>query len=110
MAHKLGLKAIPEEKFQKCFEQWQDSYNVCITSQGNYFAGGTAHLDVYSQGCFVSLNNSYFLQTQLLPMYKFYSELQGEHDLVDKAQKCEVNVTYHHHYCEHLIMSKAITN
>ena len=43
-------------------------------------------------------------------MYKFYSELQGEHDIVDKAQKCEVNVTYHHHYCEHLIMSKAITN
>lgn len=43
-------------------------------------------------------------------MYKFYSELQGEHDIVDKAQKCEVNVTYHHHYCEHLIMSEAITN
>jgi hypothetical protein len=33
------LKSIPEEEFQKCFEQWKH----CIGAQGDYFEGDRNH-------------------------------------------------------------------
>jgi hypothetical protein len=33
------LKIIPEDEFQKCFEQWKHWLTKCIGMQGNYFEG-----------------------------------------------------------------------
>jgi hypothetical protein len=33
------LKAITLEKFQRTFEKWQDRWNHCISSGGEYFEG-----------------------------------------------------------------------
>jgi len=32
------LKKIPQEAFQKCFQQWQDRWK-CVHHQGDYFEG-----------------------------------------------------------------------
>jgi hypothetical protein len=35
----MALKAIPQQEFQKCFQQWQNQAK-CIAAQGEYFEGG----------------------------------------------------------------------
>jgi hypothetical protein len=40
---KIILKSIPEEKFQKCFEQWKHHLTKCIGVQGNYFEDDSNH-------------------------------------------------------------------
>ena len=34
-----ALKAIPQNRFQNCFEEWTRRWHRCITSQGEYFEG-----------------------------------------------------------------------
>jgi len=29
--------AIPKDSFKKCFQQWQDRWKQCVSSQGEYF-------------------------------------------------------------------------
>jgi hypothetical protein len=36
---KTALKAIPQQEFQKCFQQWQHHWAKCIAAQGEYFKG-----------------------------------------------------------------------
>jgi hypothetical protein len=31
------LNTIPEDSFRKCFQQWQDRWQKCVSSQGEYF-------------------------------------------------------------------------
>ena len=31
------LRAIPEQAFQECFQQWKIRWNKCIASEGHYF-------------------------------------------------------------------------
>jgi hypothetical protein len=31
------LYSIRKEAFQKCFEQWQNRWEMCVQSQGDYF-------------------------------------------------------------------------
>jgi len=31
------LNTIPKDSFQKCFQQWQDHWKQCVSSQGEYF-------------------------------------------------------------------------
>jgi len=31
------LNIIPKDSFQKCFQQWQDCWKQCVSSQGEYF-------------------------------------------------------------------------
>jgi len=33
------LNMIPQEAFQKCFQQWQDRWKKCVHYQGDYFKG-----------------------------------------------------------------------
>jgi hypothetical protein len=33
------LYMIPQEAFQKCFQQWQDRWKNCVHYQGDYFEG-----------------------------------------------------------------------
>ena len=33
------LYMIPQEAFQKCFQQWQDCWKKCVHYQGDYFEG-----------------------------------------------------------------------
>ena len=33
------LNMIPQEAFQKCFQQWQDRWKKCVHYQGDYFEG-----------------------------------------------------------------------
>jgi len=33
----MALKAIPQQKFQKCFQQWQHHWAKCIAAQGENF-------------------------------------------------------------------------
>jgi hypothetical protein len=35
----MALKAIPQQKFQKCFQQWQHHWAKCTAAQGEYFKG-----------------------------------------------------------------------
>jgi hypothetical protein len=37
------LNSIPEEEFQKCFEQWKHRPTKCIGVQGDYFKGDSNH-------------------------------------------------------------------
>jgi hypothetical protein len=37
------LKSIPEEEFQKCFEQCKHRLTKCIGAQGDYFEGDSNH-------------------------------------------------------------------
>jgi hypothetical protein len=37
------LKSIPEEEFQKCFEQWKHRLPKYIGVQGDYFEGDSNH-------------------------------------------------------------------
>jgi hypothetical protein len=37
------LKSIPEEEFQKCFEQWKHRLTKFIGAQGDYFEGDSNH-------------------------------------------------------------------
>jgi len=37
---KAQLYKIPQEAFQKCFQQWQDRWKKCVHYQGDYFEGG----------------------------------------------------------------------
>ena len=34
-----ALKAIPQNQFQNCFEEWTRRWHRCIVSQGEYFEG-----------------------------------------------------------------------
>jgi hypothetical protein len=34
---------IPEEEFQKCFDQWKHRLTKCICAQGDYFKGVSNH-------------------------------------------------------------------
>jgi len=36
----MALKAIPQHKFQKCFQQWQHHWAKCAAAEGEYFEGG----------------------------------------------------------------------
>jgi hypothetical protein len=31
------LRSLPEEAFQKCFQQWKERWAKCVESQGAYF-------------------------------------------------------------------------
>jgi len=31
------LNTIPKDSFQKCFQQWQDCWKQCVSSQGEFF-------------------------------------------------------------------------
>jgi hypothetical protein len=33
------LRSLPEEAFQKCFQQWEERWAKCVESQGAYFKG-----------------------------------------------------------------------
>jgi hypothetical protein len=33
------LKAIPQQEFQKCFQQWQHRWAKYIAAEGEYFEG-----------------------------------------------------------------------
>jgi len=33
------MKAIPQQEFQKCFQQWQHSWAKCIAAEGECFEG-----------------------------------------------------------------------
>jgi len=35
----VALKAIPQNQFQNCFEEWTTRWHWCIASQGEYFEG-----------------------------------------------------------------------
>jgi hypothetical protein len=35
----MALKAIPQQKFQKCFQQWQHHWDKCRAAQGEHFEG-----------------------------------------------------------------------
>jgi len=35
----MTMKAIPQQEFQKCFQQWQHSWAECIATQGGYTEG-----------------------------------------------------------------------
>jgi hypothetical protein len=37
------VKSIPEEEFQKCFEQWKHQPTKCIGAQGDCFEGDRNH-------------------------------------------------------------------
>jgi hypothetical protein len=37
------LQSIPEEEFQKCFEQYKHRLTKCICAQGDYFEGDSNH-------------------------------------------------------------------
>jgi hypothetical protein len=37
------LQSIPEEEFQKCFEQWKHRLTKCTGAQGDYFEGDSNH-------------------------------------------------------------------
>lgn len=39
------LKSIPENAFQKCFDDWIIRWHKCIISEGAYFEGDTINLD-----------------------------------------------------------------
>jgi hypothetical protein len=39
-----ALKAIPQNQFQNCFEEWTRCWHRCIASQGEYFEGD--HSDI----------------------------------------------------------------
>jgi hypothetical protein len=43
------LKDIPQQEFQKCFQQWQYSWAKCIAAQGEYFEGDTFQVAVSIQ-------------------------------------------------------------
>jgi len=32
-----ALKAIPQQEFEKCFQQWQHRWSKCIVAEGEYF-------------------------------------------------------------------------
>ena len=34
-----GLKGIPGESLQHCYEQWKQRLRLCVAAQGNYFEG-----------------------------------------------------------------------
>jgi hypothetical protein len=36
----MALNAIPQQEFQKCFQQWQQCWTKCIDAQEKYFEGG----------------------------------------------------------------------
>jgi len=33
------LKDLPQEEFQKCFQQWQHRWAKCTAAEGGYFEG-----------------------------------------------------------------------
>jgi hypothetical protein len=35
----MTLKAIPQQEFQKCFQQWQHQWAKCTAAQEGYFEG-----------------------------------------------------------------------
>jgi len=35
----MALRAIQQQEFKKCFQQWQHCWAKCIAAQGKYFEG-----------------------------------------------------------------------
>jgi hypothetical protein len=35
----MALKVVPQQEFQKCFQQWQHHWAKYIAAQGEYFEG-----------------------------------------------------------------------
>jgi septation ring formation regulator EzrA len=33
------LKGLTKDDFQNCFKKWQEHWNKCVASQGDYFEG-----------------------------------------------------------------------
>jgi len=40
------LNTIPKDSFKKCFQQWQDRWKQCASSQGKYFENYEIFLDI----------------------------------------------------------------
>jgi hypothetical protein len=47
----MALKAIPQQGFQKCFQQWQHSWAKCIVAQREYFEDDPSQWAVSIQVC-----------------------------------------------------------
>ena len=39
------LKAIPQNDYQKCFDDWKKRWHKCIISNGDYFEGDNINID-----------------------------------------------------------------
>ena len=39
------LKAIPQNDYQKCFDDWKKRWHKCIISNGEYFEGDNINID-----------------------------------------------------------------
>lgn len=39
------LKAIPENAYKKCFEDWKKRWRMCVASNGDYFEGDKINID-----------------------------------------------------------------
>jgi len=37
-----ALKAVPQQEFQKCLQQWQHFWAKCLAAEGEYFEGDTS--------------------------------------------------------------------
>jgi hypothetical protein len=48
----IALKAIPQQEFQKCFQQWQHRWAKFITSEGEYLEGDPSQQALSVQVCF----------------------------------------------------------
>jgi len=35
----MALKAVPQQEFQECIQQWKHHWAKCIGAQGEYFEG-----------------------------------------------------------------------
>jgi hypothetical protein len=46
-----ALKAIPQQEFQKYFQQWQHCWAKCIAAEEEYFGGDSSQKDVSIQEC-----------------------------------------------------------
>jgi len=44
-----ALKAIPQQEFQKCFQQWQHRWAKCIATQGECFESDNSQQAVRMQ-------------------------------------------------------------
>jgi len=47
----MALKAIIQQEFQKCFQQWKYRWVNCVVAQGEYFKGDPSLYGVSTQIC-----------------------------------------------------------
>jgi len=38
----MALKTVPQQEFQKCFQQWQYHWAKCKAAEGEYLEGETS--------------------------------------------------------------------